>query len=425
MKEYAGKVLMLVESSFPADTRVRNEAFTLSENGYKVSVIALRRPGEKAHEILNGVSVYRIPRLTLFKKLASARQTPFLRILRKAQALVGYVSEYCYFTSACFLVSLYVAAREGFDVLHAHNPPDTLFLVGALHKIFGKQFVFDHHDLCPELYLSRYKTNNNIVSRALLLLERLSLKLSDVTIVTNESYRAIDLGRGSLDPDDVFVVRNGPDLERVKPIAPDRALTSMGRTILGYIGSMNPQDGIDYLLRALGHLVHKLGRTDFYCVLVGNGDSLEQLKSQAVSLGIGDYVLFTGFVSDEEAMRYLSTADICLDPDPSSPLNDVSTWIKVMEYMAMGKPIVTFDLKETRNSAGEAAVYVKPNDEFEFAKAIVRLMDEPARRRKMGEYGRIRVEKELSWNITSQNLLRAYERLFPKPANCRAGQATF
>ena len=419
MKEYAGRVLMLVENSFPADARVRNEAFTLAKNRFHVSVIALRGATEPPREIVNGVAVYRVPRITLFKKLPDAESSRVRALLQRLQVVVGYFFEYGYFTLACLLGSFYVAAIDGFDVVHAHNPPDTLFVVGAIHRIFGKKFVFDHHDLSPELYLSRYrKTTDGLVSRSLRLLEKLSLKLADIAIATNESYRAIDIQRHAIDPDKVFVVRNGPDLARVRLVGRDSPLMSMGRTILCYVGAMNPQDGIDYLLRALGHLVHDLKRTDFYCVLIGDGDSREELESQALELGLGEYVRFTGFIPDEDMMRYLSTADICLDPNPSSPLNDVSTWIKVMEYMALGKPIVSFDLKETRISAGEAALYVRPNDEIAFARAIVRLMDDPSKRSQMGAYGRTRVHDELNWDVTSQNLLKAYRRLFrpcPRP----------
>jgi glycosyltransferase involved in cell wall biosynthesis len=200
-------------------------------------------------------------------------------------------------------------------------------------------------------------------------------------------------------------------LARVRFIEPDPHLKRMGRTILGYVGAMNPQDGLDYLLRALSHLVHDLKRTDFYCVLIGDGDSRATLESLAVELGIGDRIRFTGFIPDEDLLRYLSTADVCLDPNPSSPLNDVSTWIKVMEYMALGKPIVSFDLKETRTSACDAALYVTPNDERRFADAIARLMDDPAERRRMGEFGKKRVRDHLGWHVTSQNLLKAYGRL--------------
>jgi len=414
---------MFVENCFPADTRVRNEAFTLAANGFAVSVIALRGRNETPRERLNGVTVYRIPRLTLFEKLPGGKSSGLEALLNKLRVVVGYLAEYIYFTSACLVLSLWVAVTEGCDVVHAHNPPDTLFVVGAIHKLLGRKFVFDHHDLSAELYLSRYKkTTESAVTRALRLLEKLSVKVANVVIATNESYRSIDIQRNGIDPDRVFVVRNGPDPARVRLVEPDHRLKRMGCTILGYVGAMNPQDGVDYLLRALSHLVHDLKRTDFYCVLVGDGDSRLALESLAVELKIADRVWFTGFISDEDLLRYLSSADICLDPNPSSPLNDVSTWIKVMEYMALGKPIVSFDLKETRTSAGDAALFVPPNDEARFAQAIVQLMDDPDRRRKMGECGVTRVQNQLGWHVTSQNLLKAYGRLCAKAPYEPAGR---
>jgi glycosyltransferase involved in cell wall biosynthesis len=313
-------------------------------------------------------------------------------------------------------MSFYVALREGVDVIHAHNPPDTLFVVGAVHKLFGRKFVFDHHDLSPELYRSRYNAGDNAVSRCLGIIERMSLKCADVAIATNESYRAIDIARNGIAPEKVFIVRNGPDLKRVQRMDRDPSLTSRKPIILGYVGAMNPQDGVDYLLRSLAILVKDLCRTDFYCVLIGEGDSLPALKALLGELGIANHVQFTGFIPDDLLIRYLSSADICLDPNPSSPLNDVSTWIKVMEYMALGKPVVSFDLKETRASAVDAAVYVSPNDERKFAEAIAELMDDPARRQRMGEYGRTRVANELGWHVTSRNLVKAYARLFPNAA---------
>lgn len=402
---------MLVENRFPRDTRVRNEAFTLTANGVRVSVVALRGAGESSHENVNGVSVYRLPRLTLFRKLPDGDRSLTAKLLNKLRVLVGYVTEYVYFTLGCLGVTVYISLKEGIDVIHAHNPPDTLFVVGLFHKLFGRKFVFDHHDLCPELYRSRYATPSGLVTRALAFCERASVRLADVVIATNESYRAIDIERNGSAPGRVFVVRNGPDLSRVRLTEPDAALRARAKVILGYLGAMNPQDGLDYLLRALGHLRHTLKRSDFHCILIGEGDSFEELKDLAKELRLDECVTFTGFIPDDEMVRYLSTVDICLDPNPSSPLNDVSTWIKVMEYMALGKPVVSFDLKETRVSAAEAAAYVEPNDELAFAKATAMLMDDPAKRATMAEVGRRRVERELGWHVTSQNLLRAYEYL--------------
>jgi glycosyltransferase involved in cell wall biosynthesis len=404
---------MLVENCFPADTRVRNEASTLVAHGYRVTVIALRAPRERAREVVDGVTVYRIPRLTVFGKLPAKKPKGLKKLLHKVRVVVGYVTEYCYFTSACLGLSLYVFATEGFDVIHAHNPPDTLVVVAAIHKLLGKKSVFDHHDLSPELYLSRYRTNaEGFVTRCLRVLEKLSVKCADVVIATNESYRAIDIERNGAAPERVFIVRNGPDAKRVRSTEPDERLRSMDKKILVYLGAMNPQDGVDHLLVALAHLLRDLKRADFYCVLIGSGDSVDALRAQAIALGIGDHVQFTGFIPDEDLLRYLSTANICLDPNPSSPLNDVSTWIKVMEYMALGKPIVSFDLKETRISAGDAAVYVTPNDEAQFAQAIALLMDDEEARIRMGAIGRRRVEESLSWDMTSRNLITAYRRLF-------------
>ncbi len=413
---------MLVENCYPADTRVRNEAVALARQGYRVSVIALAGAHEPLTEVVDGVSVHRVPRLTLFAKLPDANPSMLQRLIHKVRVVVGYVAEYAYFTSACLLISLKIGVTEGFDVLHAHNPPDTLFAVALVHKLMGRKFVFDHHDLSPELYRSRYNAGESFVTRVLGICERCSVRLADVVIATNESYRRIDIERNGASASDVFVVRNGPDLNRVRTVAPDQELRARAGVILGYIGAMNPQDGVDYLLRALKHLAFDLNRSDFYCVLIGDGDSRDALIALADELGIADRVRFTGFIPDTDVLRYLSTADICLDPNPSSPLNDVSTWIKVMEYMALAKPVISFDLKETRTSAGAAALFVPPNDERLYAEAIARLMDDADERRRMGDVGRKRVESELSWQQTSKNLLAAYARLFGRAADSHASR---
>jgi glycosyltransferase involved in cell wall biosynthesis len=411
MKDSAGKVLMFVENSFPNDTRVKNESDALTEAGYSVTVVALRKQGQARAELVQGVQVYRLPRLELFEKTPVENPTLFQRIGLKVKSLLGYVSEYVYFTGACLVMSLVVAWKHGFDVIHAHNPPDTLFLVALPWKLLGKKYIFDHHDLCPELYRSRYGARHDFVARVLQWVEWGNLKLANVTIATNESYKRIQIERGGRKPESIYIVRNGPNRSRMQVAPPSPRLRDLQKTILVYIGSLNPQDGVDYLLRSLRHLVYDLGRRDFHCVVIGSGDSLEDLRELSRKLELDGQVELTGYIPDQELQAHLSAADICVDPDPSSPLNDVSTWIKVMEYMACGKPIVSFDLKETRYSAQEAGLFVPCNDELAFAKGIVKLMDDRELREKMGRFGRQRVDQELQWSVVSRNLVSAYASL--------------
>lgn len=414
---------MLVQNDYPGDTRVRNEATALRDAGYSVSVVCCRQPGQPAAENVNGVQVYRIPKISLLKNLPAA-STRLGKTARHCAAIAGYVLEYFYFILACFFMSIYLALRRGFEAIHIHTPPNTLFLVGACFRLFGKKFVFDHHDLSPELYLSRFRVQPDFVHRILMLEERIGLRLASLIIATNESYKRLEIARAGVPPEKIFIVRNGPNLQKIKPVAPDEKLRSMGKTILGYVGDINPQDGLDYLLRSLRHLAHDLGRKDFYCVIIGTGDAWEELRILARELELDDHVWFTGYIPFADLLRYLSSADICLDPDPSSPLNDASTWIKIMEYMALRKPIVSFDLPETRYSAQQAAVYVPPNDEKKFAQAIARLMDDPAQRERMAQAGYKRVAEKLAWHHVSQNLLRAYETLLPKPGGRAAPETT-
>jgi glycosyltransferase involved in cell wall biosynthesis len=415
MSDSLGRVLMFVENDFPGDPRVKNEADALTSAGYSVTVVGLREKNQtETYTVVDNIQVYSVPRVSLFSKTRKDNPVGLERLWLRVIALMGYMWEYCYFTSACFVMSLYVALKQGFDVIHAHNPPDTLFLVAAFYKPFGKKFVFDHHDLCPELYRSRYKAENGFLTTMLGLFEKGSLRLADVTIATNESYRAIQIARGKVNPENIYVVRNGPNLRRVAYRTPTKRLREMDKTILCYIGALNPQDGVDYLLRSLRDLLYKLNRKDFYCVIMGSGDSLEDLRALTKDLHLEGYVEVTGYVSEEDLMSNLSAADICVDPDPSSPLNDVSTWIKIMEYMALGKPIVTYDLKETRWSAQDAALYIKPNNELEFAEGIAKLMDRPDLRAQMGEFGRQRIHRDLKWDVVGQNLIRAYEALLGK-----------
>ncbi|MDP8924336.1 MAG: glycosyltransferase family 4 protein [Chloroflexota bacterium] len=401
MRGSAGnRVLMLLENcGYPRDTRVRREATALVDAGYRVSVICPADAGQPRHEILDGVAVYRYP------------APP------DGQGLLGYAREYGQSLAASFVLSLYVLFRRGFDVVHAHNPPDTFVFIAALYKLLGKRFVFDHHDLSPEMYYARFPgKGNRLVYRALVLLEKLSCRLADHVIATNQSYRAVETERGGVPPERITIVRNGPNPDRLRPVEPDPDLRANAPTIIGFGGTIGYQDGVEYLVRALARLVHDLGRTDVFCVVVGTGDALADVRALATRLGLDEYIRFTGWVSDADYLRYLSTADICVVPDPSNPFTDRSTMIKMSEYMALAKPVVAFDLPEHRFTAQDAALYAPPNDELELARAIARLMDDPERRRMMGELGRRRVEAQLAWSFSVPNLLMAYRAVLPRAA---------
>lgn len=425
MKESAGKILMIVENPYPQDTRVRNEATKLNNAGYQVTVIAKKYPNQILVENVLGVKVYRVPWFEVFKKSTESKSS-FIKFFFKIATKLGYIIEYFYFTFAAFIYSFIILIKEGFDVVHQHNPPNTLFVIGLFYRLLGKKFVFDHHDLSPELYLSRYKTEGGFIYKVLLLEEKLCLRSANLIIATNESYKEIDIKRGNKKSEEIFIVRNGPDLSLFKEVDPDKELKASGKKILVYIGVMGPQDGVDYLLRSLYILVNEFNRKDFYCVIIGPGDSLNDLIQLREELKLQDYCRFTGKIPFADLLRYLSTADICVDPNPSNPLNDYSTWIKVMEYMSLGKPIVSYNLKETRFSAQDAAVYATPNDEKEFAQKIIELMDNPGLREQMGRFGRLRVKNELAWEIVSENLLSAYKKLLPDkiPAKVRTRSAT-
>ena len=396
MKRSVGnRVLMLLENcAYPRDDRVRQEARSLATAGYRVSVICPLDPGQPWRETLDGVCVYRFP----------APPPP--------NGFLGYFWEYGYSMAVTFVISLLVFFREGFDVVHAHHPPDTFVFIAAFYKLFGKRFVYDHHDLAPEMYYARFGgRGNRLVYHALVLLEKLSCRLADHVIATNQSYKMVEMQRGHVPEERITIVRNGPDLGRLRPMESDLVLQRMGKTIIGYVGVMGFQDGVDFLLRALQHLVYDLGRTDFFCALVGAGDALPGLRSLTEELSLADYVLFTGWVEHTEVARYLSAMDIGVAPEPSNSYNDRSTVVKIMDYMALGKPIVAFDLPEHRVTAQDAAVYARPNDELAFARQIAALMDDPQRRQRMGKTGRERIETELGWSYQEKHLLEAYEAL--------------
>jgi len=302
-----------------------------------------------------------------------------------------------------------LTANESFVVVHACNPPDLLLLTALSLKRRGARFIFDHHDLVPELYLSRFGRGRDLLYRLTLMLERLTFRLADVVISTNESYRAIALSRGRKRPEDVFVVRSAPDLSRFRAVEPEPELKKGQPYLISYLGVMGPQDGIDHALRALA-LLREL-RRDWHAIFIGEGDVYEPMRTLARELELGDAVEFTGRIPDEDVARILSTSDVCIAPDPKNPLNDVSTMNKIVEYMAMSRAIVAYDLVEARVSADAAAVYAEPNNERSFALRISELLDDPSQREEMGRLGRTRVETALSWDQSERALLAAYERV--------------
>lgn len=389
-------ILILVENlPVPFDRRVWQESRALVDAGFDVTVICptgADRDRER-ESVIEGVRILRYP-------------------LRAASGgALGYLREYTLALWRTLRLAIRVRRQRPVDVVHACNPPDLLFLVALVLRAGGSRFVFDHHDLVPELFLSRFAGRETTLYRLTKFVERLTFAVADAVISTNESYRQVAIERGGMDPDKVTVVRSAPDLTRFLLRPPDESLRRGKRYLLAYLGVMGPQDGVDYALRALHVLRYQMRRDDFHCVFMGAGDAFDDMVKLSAELGLTDVVEFPGRVSDEFVQRCLSTADVCLSPDPLNPLNDLSTMNKVVEYMAMGRPIVSFNLHEACVSAGEAAMYVPANDEPAFANAIDMLLDDPERRRRMGESGRRRVEQELSWDVSRRNLIGFYERL--------------
>jgi glycosyltransferase involved in cell wall biosynthesis len=399
--EGRGRRVLIVIENLPApfDRRVWQEARSLREAGYQVVIVCPRMKGYDApYEEIEGIPIYRHP-------------LPF-----EARGAAGYLLEYM---SALFWEAVMmwrVFFKHGFDVIHACNPPDLIFLNALVFRaLFGVRFLFDHHDINPELFEVKFG-KRGLFYRAIVLAERLSFRSADVSIATNESYRQIAIERGGMPPERVFVVRSGPDLTRLELREPVPERRHGRRHLVGYVGVMGKQEGIPYLLEAVRVIVRDLERDDVHFTLIGGGPELEALIEETESLGIASFVDFTGRAPDDELLDVLNTADVCVNPDEHNPMNDKSTMNKIMEYMALGKPIVQFDLTEGRVSAQDASLYAKPNDARDLAEKIVALLDDPALRDRMGRIGRERVERDLAWPHEVPKLLEAYRALWIEPA---------
>ena len=388
-----GRALILVENlSVPFDRRVWQECGVLTRVGFSVSVVCPQgsKHDREPFELREGVEIHRYP-------LRTATGGP-----------LGYVREYGTALLRTRRIALRLARAAPFDVVQACNPPDLLLPAVRVLKRRGAAFVFDHHDLVPELYESRFGRSRDLLHRGTLAVERATFRLADVVVATNESYRRVALQRGGKAPEDVFVVRSAPDLGRFVPAEPDPALRRGKEHLVAYLGVMGPQDGVDHALRALAELRRR--RDDWHAIFVGEGDVLPAMRELASGLGLDGTVEFPGRLPDAEVVRILSTADVCLAPDPKNPLNDVSTMNKIVEYMAMSRPVVAYDLAEARVSAGDAALYAEANEPAAFAVCVERLLEDATLRDELGRRGRLRVERELSWEHSEREFLRAYER---------------
>jgi glycosyltransferase involved in cell wall biosynthesis len=389
------RVLIIVQNlPVPFDRRVWLECQALVSAGYRVTVVCPKGTGDPAYQVVDTVELRKY------------------RPYAPGGSKFGFVAEYAYSFLATAWQTLKGRRSGRFAVIQACNPPDIFWPIAMFFRALdGTRFVFDHHDLCPELYESRFPEGPKLPYRGLRALERRTHRAANHVIATNDSYRNIAITRSGKAAGDVTVVRTGPDPQRLQRGPADPDLRRGHRYLAAYIGVMGPQDGVDIVVRAADVLINQLGRKDIAFTLIGSGDCFGELVALRDQLGLAEYVHFTGRAPDELVARILSTADVGLSPDPKNPLNDLSTMNKTMEYMSFELPVVAFDLRETRHSAGEAAVYVKPNDVHDYAAAIVELLEDEPKRHRLGKLGRARVEQELAWGHQQRAYLDVYQRL--------------
>ena len=386
------RVLMVVENNtVPFDRRVLQEATALRDAGYTVTVVAPRsKRARRFRELIDGITVLRHPRV--------------LEAARSWQYAVEYVNALLWEIA----LSLFVVISIGVDVVHIANPPDTAFILGPLLRLAGSKVVFDQHDLSPEIYEAKFGSRGPFWW-ILLAMERASYRAADVVITSNTSMMRAAVDRGGRKPEDVFVVRNGPDIERFRP---NRDLTPSSngqRQTVCYMGIIGEQEGLDAYVRVIDDIVNARARSDTEFLIIGDGTGLNALKEVTIRAGLDRHVHFTGYLTGDDLISALDSADVCVVPEPATPLTDRSTLVKTMEYMAMGKPVVQYDLTEARITAADTALYAKRNDESDLADKIVYLLDNPETRRALGARAARRVREQLAWDHQIPGLLAAYE----------------
>ena len=389
------RILIIVQNlPVPFDRRVWLECRTLTRAGYRVAVVCPKGQGDPSYQVIDGVQIYKY------------------RPYSPGGGAASYLAEYAYSFAATLILSLKAARGGRFGAVQSCNPPDIFWPIGILFKLWhGSRFVFDHHDLCPETFESRFPGGSPLLYRGLRLLERCTTRFADHVISTNESYRRLVMDRDGVEPDRVTVVRTGPDPDKQKAVDAIPSLRRGRPHLAAYLGVMGPQDGVDIVIKVAHFVVNTLKRTDISFTLIGSGDCFDELVALRDQLKLRDFVEFTGRAPDEDVRDILSTADIGMSPDPRNPLNDVSTMNKTMEYMAFGLPVIAFDLRETRASAEEAGIYATPNDIEEMSRLLVDLIDDEPRRQSMGSAGRRRVEEKLAWSHQEPHYLSVYNRL--------------
>ncbi len=393
--------MLLENAGIPEDHRVVKEAVALIGLGFQVSIICPTCPGQGYRENIQGIEIYRFP--------ASFSPSGF----------IGYLWEYSYSLTMFSIISLYLLIRRGFDVVHVHTPPDLTAMVAVFYQIvFRKKFVFDHHDLSPELYMARRGDDRpNAVYRALRWFERLACGRADRLIATNGTQQNVQIHRAGAKAEHCYIVRNGPNEAFLRPVEPRSDMLRPGQLVLGYVGIIGIQDGVDYVLRVVEKLKNKFQRQDFVAVVVGYGPALEDLKTMAGQLGVTDRVVFTGKVNFADVPALIAAFDICLTPDPSNAYNDSCTTIKTMEYMSLRKPTVCFRTTENEVTAGQSALYADNNDVESYAMQVMRLMDDAHLRKEMGQIARERIESGLTWQHQRAQLEKLYLNLFPEMSN--------
>ena len=401
MSVFAGKHVLIVIENLPApfDRRVWQEATTLKESGADVSIICPKMKGyDQSYEQIEGIDIYRHP------------------LPIEGHGALGYLMEY---STAIFWeawLSCRIFLKKRFQVIHGCNPPDLIFITALFFKLFGVKYVFDHHDINPELYLAKFD-RKDFFYRSMLFFERLTFRAADYSITTNESYKKIAIERGGMDPDKVQVVRSGPSLKRLRITKGDPAYKKGREFLVGYVGVIGVQEGLDLLLDSIRYIVQK--RNDVQFAIVGSGTALDEIKRLADELGISDYVDFYGRVSDEKLVDVLNTCDVCVNPDRPTEMNNLSTMNKIMEYMALKKPIVQYDLKEGRASALEASLYAENNNTKDFADKVMYLLDHEEESTRMADYGYDRVINTLSWDFERVRLIDFYRKVLGLPKEAK------